>query len=352
MSQNLYAPPVLTGAALPWWNAQSQTGDETVDPGGSGVTWLRPDWEATTVLQLGRAVDEVFAEAGTVRLARPYIDLDAGSAQDWTDLAVPAPTPVSGTPAVTSRRATDRPLAGTALVSRRELRERRKADESARTEAYRKLAKGGILAMAMFGAVGAQVPQKLHSAVVGGADANVAGTMALQQSMVGTVVDTRTLARDGVESSLKQQLVKTQQVQQVKDAAQDAGGVMAAVAAAQAASDEAARTAALAKAAAAAQKNPKALARVLLAQRGWGAGQFQCLDLLWTKESNWRWNAMNPSSGAYGIPQSLPARKMASHGADYRTNPAVQIKWGLDYISDRYGTPCAAWGHSQRVNWY
>ncbi|MPV37364.1 aggregation-promoting factor C-terminal-like domain-containing protein [Georgenia subflava] len=98
--------------------------------------------------------------------------------------------------------------------------------------------------------------------------------------------------------------------------------------------------------------DPRALGRDMAAARGWGADQFQCLDALWTRESQWNPYAKNPSSGAYGIPQSLPASKMASVGADYLTNPATQITWGLNYIAGRYGTPCGAWGHSQSVGWY
>ena len=66
------------------------------------------------------------------------------------------------------------------------------------------------------------------------------------------------------------------------------------------------------------------------------------------------WNAAaeNPSSGAYGIPQSLPGSKMATHGSDWRTNPETQIRWGIDYIKGRYGTPCGAWAHSEANNWY
>ncbi|WP_225733451.1 lytic transglycosylase domain-containing protein [Pseudoclavibacter sp. CFCC 14310] len=86
--------------------------------------------------------------------------------------------------------------------------------------------------------------------------------------------------------------------------------------------------------------------------RGWGADQFVCLVSLWQKESGWRVNATNSSSGAYGIPQSLPGSKMASAGADWQTNPATQIEWGLGYIAGRYSTPCGAWGHSQSVGWY
>jgi len=43
---------------------------------------------------------------------------------------------------------------------------------------------------------------------------------------------------------------------------------------------------------------------------------------------------------------------MGTVGADWQTNPATQITWGLNYISGVYGTPCGAWGHSQSYNWY
>ena len=102
----------------------------------------------------------------------------------------------------------------------------------------------------------------------------------------------------------------------------------------------------------AAAASAKDVARQLVAARGWGGDQFQCLEKLWTKESQWNPSATNPSSGAYGIPQSLPASKMASAGADWKTNPATQVTWGLNYIAGSYGTPCAAWGHSQAKNWY
>ncbi|MCM3656921.1 hypothetical protein M3147_06600 [Agromyces mediolanus] len=96
----------------------------------------------------------------------------------------------------------------------------------------------------------------------------------------------------------------------------------------------------------------KAYARQAVARYGWGDGEYQCLVRLWTRESSWRADAYNASSGAYGIPQSLPGSKMASAGADWRTNPATQIEWGLAYISGRYGAPCGAWAHSEAVNWY
>jgi hypothetical protein len=86
--------------------------------------------------------------------------------------------------------------------------------------------------------------------------------------------------------------------------------------------------------------------------RGCGADQFACLVSLWNKESGWRVNAANASSGAYGIPQALPGSKMASAGADWQTNAATQITWGLGYIAGRYSTPCGAWTHSQSTGWY
>lgn len=96
----------------------------------------------------------------------------------------------------------------------------------------------------------------------------------------------------------------------------------------------------------------RAIGAELAAARGWGGDQFSCLDALWTRESDWRHTADNPTSSAYGIPQALPGSKMASHGADWATNPATQIAWGLDYIAGRYGTPCGALSHSDAVGWY
>jgi hypothetical protein len=97
----------------------------------------------------------------------------------------------------------------------------------------------------------------------------------------------------------------------------------------------------------------QAIARDLMASMyGWGDDQFGCLVDLWNKESGWNVYAQNPSSGAYGIPQALPGDKMATAGADWATNAATQIKWGLGYIAGRYGTPCGAWSHSASVGWY
>ncbi len=97
--------------------------------------------------------------------------------------------------------------------------------------------------------------------------------------------------------------------------------------------------------------DPKGYARQLLSSRGEG-GQFGCLDSLWGRESGWQVSASNASSGAYGIPQALPGSKMASVGPDWQSNAATQILWGLGYIDGRYGSPCAAWSHSQANGWY
>ena len=90
----------------------------------------------------------------------------------------------------------------------------------------------------------------------------------------------------------------------------------------------------------------------LLADYGWDDSELVPLIYLWDRESRWSPTAHNSSSGAHGIPQSLPASKMASEGDDYYYNPETQIRWGLGYISGRYGSPSNAWAHSQSTGWY
>ncbi|ARF74927.1 transglycosylase SLT domain-containing protein [Kitasatospora albolonga] len=82
------------------------------------------------------------------------------------------------------------------------------------------------------------------------------------------------------------------------------------------------------------------------------ADQFQCFSNIVNHESTWNYRAVNPSSGAYGLMQALPGHKMSSAGADWQTNPATQIKWGLSYMDSRYGSPCGAWSFWQANNWY
>jgi Transglycosylase SLT domain len=97
--------------------------------------------------------------------------------------------------------------------------------------------------------------------------------------------------------------------------------------------------------------SPQQIATSMLGSYGWSSSQFSCLDQLWNRESGWNPTASNPS-GAYGIPQALPGSKMASAGADWATNPATQIKWGLGYIKSLYGSPCGAWSHEEASGWY
>ncbi|MCJ1677876.1 lytic transglycosylase domain-containing protein [Streptomyces sp. APSN-46.1] len=89
-----------------------------------------------------------------------------------------------------------------------------------------------------------------------------------------------------------------------------------------------------------------------MAQQMIPAGQFQCFSNIVNHESTWNYKAVNASSGAYGLVQALPGSKMSSAGADWRTNPATQIKWGLTYMNERYGSPCGAWSFWQANHWY
>jgi hypothetical protein len=89
-----------------------------------------------------------------------------------------------------------------------------------------------------------------------------------------------------------------------------------------------------------------------MAQQMVPAGQFQCFSNIVDHESSWNYQAVNASSGAYGLFQALPGSKMATAGADWRTNPATQIKWGLNYMNSRYGSPCEAWSFWQANHWF
>ncbi|MDP3972110.1 MAG: hypothetical protein Q8P61_04265 [Candidatus Nanopelagicales bacterium] len=94
-------------------------------------------------------------------------------------------------------------------------------------------------------------------------------------------------------------------------------------------------------------------ARAYMARKyGWGKGEFSALARLWHYESRWGHRVMNSSSGAYGIPQALPGSKMSSAGSDWATNPETQIRWGLGYIKQRYGTPSRAYSFFRSHNWY
>jgi hypothetical protein len=96
--------------------------------------------------------------------------------------------------------------------------------------------------------------------------------------------------------------------------------------------------------------DPRDIARVLLPAYGFSADQFSCLDSLYVSESDWRVDADNPTSSAYGIPQALT--QLHDLPADYMTSAESQIRWGLEYIQDTYGTPCSAWSFKQGNGWY
>jgi hypothetical protein len=96
--------------------------------------------------------------------------------------------------------------------------------------------------------------------------------------------------------------------------------------------------------------DPQEVARALLPQYGFSADQFPCLDSLYVSESNWRINADNPTSSAYSIPQALTS--MHELPPNYFTSAEAQIRWGLEYIQDAYGTPCSAWSFKQANGWY
>ena len=106
------------------------------------------------------------------------------------------------------------------------------------------------------------------------------------------------------------------------------------------------------RAAAPSAGSAQAIAYEMVIARGWDDAQFSCLVALWNRESHWNVYALNKSSGAYGIPQSLPGNKMATAGADWETNAVTQITWGLGYIAGRYTNPCGAWASSEARGWY
>lgn len=190
----------------------------------------------------------------------------------------------------------------------------------------------------------------------------VAIAQAVKKSAAGKVDTTALDERIGEladSSSLPERSVRVL-TRLLRESTTELAAAVAAYDAQVAAEAEAARAAEAAAAQAAAEalayantpEGARATARSMAASSyGWGDAQFSCLDSLWQKESNWNYQAYNPS-GATGIPQALPGSKMASAGSDWATSATTQISWGLGYIAAVYGTPCSAWGHSQSVNWY
>jgi hypothetical protein len=325
----------------------------------------------------------------TGELARPFVDEVTGVC-DWTEIDdVPPPISVdvfqkavragvapeeaaaalAATPGadlddvvakVAAKRKRERALErGESEVlpkrrTRREQRARERSLTSIRGVTARRLAKGGVLAITALGVVTSATPFGLD-----GGDQNAAQGALDFAGALAPKVNTPQLSEEG--KALRHQLMldhslRQERVDEAADAAANAGasagGALLQLAFQQDQDVEARHRAELLRAAREANSNPKRAARALAADHGWTGSQFQCLDLLWTKESQWNYRAVNRSSGAYGIAQSLPGSKMASVGGDWRTNALTQIKWGLNYIGDRYGSPCGAWAHSRATGWY
>lgn len=79
---------------------------------------------------------------------------------------------------------------------------------------------------------------------------------------------------------------------------------------------------------------------------------WQYVDYIIKHESGWNYRAVNPSSLAYGLPQSLPASKLSSAGSDWRDNPVTQLKWATQYANERYGGWQQAYNAWRSQNWW
>jgi Transglycosylase SLT domain len=179
----------------------------------------------------------------------------------------------------------------------------------------------------------------------GVASANVPSQLAAVRARLATAEPHTLLAQE-------QRLAAAQLAAKRRAAARRAAALAAQQAAQRAAQQAAQPPASPAPSSAAPSGSPQQIAMAMLGSFGWSSSQFGCLQSLWNRESGWNPSATNPTSGAYGIPQALPGDKMASAGADWQTNPATQIRWGLGYIQQVYGSPCAAWSHEEAVGSY
>jgi hypothetical protein len=206
------------------------------------------------------------------------------------------------------------------------------------------IAAAGTLTLATAISAAAATLPSSSSLASASADANM--------TSISRQADTQT-ARPAVGSGIRQVAV-FDQVRSLQGERQHQQEVAAAKAAAHKAAAQSTQQAQPAQQAAVITPSgsPEQIAEGMLSQFGWSSSQFSCLQPLWEHESGWNLTAENPTSGAYGIPQALPASQMSSAGSDWQTNAATQIRWGLTYIHDRYGSPCGAWSHEQAMNWY
>jgi hypothetical protein len=180
-------------------------------------------------------------------------------------------------------------------------------------------------------------------------------TMLAYQRAAAHRAAVRQVAKRKAQAELAAKQVAARQAQQsdqqaAQPSAQPSAGQQAP--AQQTASQQTASQQAPSSAAPAPSGSAQSIAEAMLGSFGWSSSQSSCLQPLWAGESSWSVTASNPSTGAYGIPQALPGSKMASAGPDWQTSAATQIRWGLGYIKNTYGSPCAAWSHEQSDGWY
>ena len=210
-------------------------------------------------------------------------------------------------------------------------------------------------------AASASVAGAAFAGTAGGSAApahTLTGAAAQDNDLARSVQDLKAREATARQAALRQAIARQQARQEARKAARAAAAKAAAAkaAAARAAAARQQQQAAAAPAAAAQPAtpsgSPQQIAQGMLGSYGWSSSQFSCLQPLWNAESGWNVSAANTSSGAYGIPQALPGSKMASAGADWQTDAATQIRWGLGYIRSVYGSPCGAWSHEQAYGWY
>ena len=222
----------------------------------------------------------------------------------------------------------------------------------------RRLAKGGVLAITALGVVSSATPHSLTA--IGLPPESVTASRNAIDVSAALAQHVSVPQRTAEQTEQEQQVaLRTRLRVEVADATADeathaalgAGGAVADLARQQDAEEAGRRRAAIDRATRDAAPGPKGLALTLIEEQGWGAPEFRCLDQLWGHESSWNPRASN-ASGAYGIPQAMPGSRMAAFGDDWETNPVTQMRWGLHYIEERWGTPCSAWGHSQEYGWY
>ena len=197
----------------------------------------------------------------------------------------------------------------------------------------------------------AESPPTATRQVANSAKLNGAGTLAPQVQMSKVM---SALRQDQINALVAQQAAARQAARRKQEAARRAAAEAAAnqAAQAQAQQQQEQQSQATPPAAPAPSGSAQQIAMGMLGSYGWSSGQFSCLVSLWNQESGWNVHATNPASGAYGIPQALPGSKMASAGADWQTDAATQIRWGLSYIKSLYGSPCGAWSHEEADGWY